>query len=56
MFCELLRQTSSAIATALNFGDPPQIGAIHLKTSLSLLTCNLIAAAITGTVAEHITA
>lgn len=44
----------SLIATALKFGDRTQIGAIHLSTSL-VADLQLIAAAITWGVAEHIT-
>ena len=44
----------SLIATALKFGDRTQIGAIHLSTSL-VADLQLIAAAITWTVAEHVT-
>jgi len=44
----------SLIATVLKFGDRTQIGAIHLSTSL-VADLQLIAAAITWTVAEHVT-
>lgn len=44
----------SLIATALKFGDRTQIGAIHLSTSL-VADLQLIAAAVTWGVAEHIT-
>lgn len=44
----------SLIATALKFGDRTQIGAIHLSTSL-VADLQLIAAAITWGVAEHVT-
>ena len=45
----------SLIATALKFGDRTQIGAIHLSTSL-VADLQLIAAALTWAVAEHVTA
>ena len=45
----------SLIATALKFGDRTQIGAIHLSTSL-VADLQLIAAAVTWGVAEHVTA
>ncbi len=44
----------SLIATAFKFGDRTQIGAIHLSTSL-VADLQLIAAAVTWAVAEHIT-
>ena len=44
----------SLVATALKFGDRTHIGAIHLSTSL-VADLQLIAAAITWGVAEHIT-
>ena len=44
----------SLIATALKFGDRTQIGAIHLSTSL-VADLQLIAAAITWAIAEHVT-
>lgn len=44
----------SLIATVLKFGDRTQIGAVHLATSL-VADLQLIAAAITWTVAEHVT-
>jgi hypothetical protein len=44
----------SLIATAFRFGDRTQIGAIHLSTSL-VADLQLIAAAVTWAVAEHIT-
>lgn len=44
----------SLIATALKFGDRTQIGAIHLSTSL-VADLQLIAAAVTWAVAEHVT-
>ena len=42
------------IATVLKFGDRTQIGAIHLSTSL-VADLQLIAAAITWAIAEHVT-
>lgn len=42
------------IATVLKFGDRTQIGAIHLATSL-VADLQLIAAAITWAIAEHVT-
>ena len=42
------------IATLLKFGDRTQIGAVHLSTSL-VADLQLIAAAITWTVAVHVT-
>ncbi len=44
----------SLIATALKFGNRTQIGAIHLSTSL-VADLQLIAAAITWAIAEHVT-
>lgn len=44
----------SLIATVLKFGDRTQIGAVHLSTSL-VADIQLIAAAITWAVAEHVT-
>ena len=44
----------SLIATVLKFGDRTQIGAIHLSTSL-VADLQLIAAAITWAIAEHVT-
>ena len=44
----------SLIATAFKFGDRTQIGAIHLSASL-VADLQLIAAAVTWAVAEHIT-
>ena len=42
------------IATVLKFGDRTQIGAVHLSTSL-VADIQLIAAAVTWAVAEHVT-
>ncbi|OWW19177.1 DUF6394 family protein [Noviherbaspirillum denitrificans] len=42
------------IATVLKFGDRTQIGAVHLSTSL-VADMQLIAAAVTWAVAEHVT-
>ena len=42
------------VATMLKFGDRTQIGAIHLATSL-VADLQLIAAAITWAIAEHVT-
>ena len=42
------------IATVLKFGDRTQIGAVHLSTSL-VADIQLIAAAVTGGVAVHVT-
>lgn len=44
----------SLVATALKFGDRTQIGAIHLSTSL-VADLQLIAAAVTWAIAEHVT-
>ena len=44
----------SLIATVLKFGDRTQIGAVHLSTSL-VADLQLIAAAVTWAVAEHVT-
>ena len=44
----------SLVATMLKFGDRTQIGAIHLSTSL-VADLQLIAAAITWAIAEHVT-